>query len=165
MGNFSPTPGVCPANTRLIATVILVIGLASFFTASSASLQAQEANRRAKLTVKVTNIQTSGKTLYLGLYRATDQFPEFSKFWKNAKVTTDGTEKVFELDVPYGEYAIAVIHDLNGNGKLDTNFFGYPSEPFAFSRGFKPVLSGPDFADCKFNYSSTSSSITITLIY
>lgn len=164
MNNFSKSPRVCFADTRLIALVILTVGLASFFTAAPVSLHAQEANRKPKLTVKVTSIQTRGKTLYLGLYRAGDQFPEFSKFWKNAKVNADGTEEVIEFDVPYGEYAIAVIQDLNGNGKLDTNFFGYPSEPFAFSRGFKPVLSGPDFEDCKFNYSSTSSSITITLI-
>jgi len=32
-----------------------------------------------------------------------------------------------------GRYAIKSFHDLNGNGKLDANPFGMPTEPFAFS--------------------------------
>jgi uncharacterized protein (DUF2141 family) len=31
-------------------------------------------------------------------------------------------------DVKEGTYAIAVFHDENSNGKLDTNFMGMPSE-------------------------------------
>ena len=32
-----------------------------------------------------------------------------------------------------GRYAIKSFHDINGNGKMDTNPFGMPTEPFAFS--------------------------------
>ena len=32
-----------------------------------------------------------------------------------------------------GEYGIKAFHDVNGNGRLDTNPFGMPTEPFAFS--------------------------------
>ena len=31
-----------------------------------------------------------------------------------------------------GVYAIAIIHDENTNGKLDTNFIGIPAEGVAF---------------------------------
>jgi uncharacterized protein (DUF2141 family) len=36
-------------------------------------------------------------------------------------------------NVQPGRYAIAVFHDLNGNGKLDRNFIGLPQEPYGFS--------------------------------
>lgn len=164
INNVSSPPRSHSAPSVLISMVICsaVLFLATFITPTRA--YAQGTSQQPKLRVTVTNIKNNGKTLYIGVYRATDEFPEFTKFWKNAKVTTDGATEKIEFDVPYGEYAIAVVHDINGNGKLDTNFFGYPSEPFAFSRGFKPVLSGPDFSDCKFSFSSTSTSITITLI-
>ena len=32
-----------------------------------------------------------------------------------------------------GEYGIKAFHDVNGNGQMDTNPFGMPIEPFAFS--------------------------------
>ncbi|KPF83039.1 hypothetical protein IP78_03175 [Brevundimonas sp. AAP58] len=32
-----------------------------------------------------------------------------------------------------GEYGITAFHDVNGNGEMDTNPFGMPVEPYAFS--------------------------------
>lgn len=123
----------------------------------------QHANTQ-KLKVKITNIQTKGKTLYVGIYRANDKFPEFSTFWKNLKINTTANEMTFEFEVPYGEYAVAVSHDLNGNGNLDKNMLGYPSEPFGFSNNYSPTFSSPDFSDCKFSFSQQNQSITIKLI-
>jgi len=40
-------------------------------------------------------------------------------------------EAVFEL--PAGAYGMKAFHDVNGNGKMDVNPFGMPTEPFAFS--------------------------------
>ncbi len=117
-----------------------------------------------KLSVKISNIQNKGKTLYVGIYRAGDKFPEFNKFWKNIKVTTTSNEMTVEFDVPYAEYAIAITHDLNENGKLDKNFVGIPKEPFGLSNNFKPKFSSPDFSDCKFSYTQQSNSIMIKLI-
>ncbi len=36
-------------------------------------------------------------------------------------------------DISPGTYALAVIHDENGNGKLDTNWVGIPTEGYGFS--------------------------------
>lgn len=43
--------------------------------------------------------------------------------------------------LPPGDYAIAIIHDENGNGKLDT-FMGLPREGVGFSRN-APIRFGP----------------------
>lgn len=32
-----------------------------------------------------------------------------------------------------GDYGVKAFHDVNGNGRMDTNPFGMPTEPFAFS--------------------------------
>ena len=39
---------------------------------------------------------------------------------------------VFE-NLPAGAYGMKAFHDVNGNGKMDVNPFGMPTEPFAFS--------------------------------
>ncbi len=35
--------------------------------------------------------------------------------------------------VPAGRYAIKSFHDIDGDGKLGSNMFGIPTEPYAFS--------------------------------
>ena len=130
----------------------------------SSIMYGQQAVNSKKLSVKISNIQTKGKILYLGIYRASDEFLEFGKYWKNTKVISTSTEMTVEFEVPFGDYAVAASLDLNGNGKLDKNFVGYPKEPFGFSNNFKPTLSGPDFSDCKFTFTQQNSLLTIKLI-
>jgi uncharacterized protein (DUF2141 family) len=36
-------------------------------------------------------------------------------------------------DLPAGEYAAKAFHDVDGDGEMDTNPFGIPIEPYAFS--------------------------------
>jgi len=36
-------------------------------------------------------------------------------------------------DLPNGTYGLKIYHDVNENGQIDTNPFGMPVEPFAFS--------------------------------
>lgn len=41
-------------------------------------------------------------------------------------------------DLPGGEYALVVYFDENGNGRLDKNFIGIPTEPLGFSNRYWP---------------------------
>jgi uncharacterized protein (DUF2141 family) len=41
-----------------------------------------------------------------------------------------------------GQYAIILFHDENGNGKLDRNALGVPTEPYGFSNNVRGFL-GP----------------------
>lgn len=36
-------------------------------------------------------------------------------------------------DLPAGDYAMKAFHDVDGDGEMDANPFGMPTEPFAFS--------------------------------
>ena len=143
---------------------IMKLATLAFGLIIALGVHGQQAVNTKKLSIKISNIQSKGKILYVGIYRAGDEFPEFNKYWKNSKATTTSNEMTIEFDVPYGDYAVAVSHDLNGNGKLDKNLFGYPKEPFGFSNNYKPKLSSPNFSDCKFSYTQQSNSIMIKLI-
>ena len=62
-----------------------------------------------------------------------------------------------------GVYAVAMIHDENANGKLDTNFIGIPTEGIGVSNN--PRLTGaPGFDEAKFKISGNTA-ITITAKY
>ncbi len=36
-------------------------------------------------------------------------------------------------NLPAGDYAVKAFHDVNGDGQMNTNPFGIPTEPYAFS--------------------------------
>ena len=56
---------------------------------------------------------------------------------------------VFEQVAP-GEYAIAVVHDTNGNGQADINFLGMPTEGIGVSNNVLPRMSAPTFEASRF---------------
>jgi uncharacterized protein (DUF2141 family) len=57
---------------------------------------------------------------------------------------------VFENVLP-GVYAMAVVHDTNGNGRADTNFLGMPTEGVGVSNNVMPRMSSPTFDANKFS--------------
>ncbi|MCE3519738.1 DUF2141 domain-containing protein, partial [Escherichia coli] len=66
--------------------------------------------------------------------------------------------------LPRGSYAIAVIHDENGNAKLDT-FAGIPREGFGFSRN-PPIRFGPPhFAAARFTIAGDADRQQIRMRY
>ena len=52
----------------------------------------------------------------------------------------------FETELPAGEYAISLFHDVDGNGKLKTNLVGMPREPYGFSNNAKGKFGPPTWA-------------------
>ena len=59
-------------------------------------------------------------------------------------------------------YAVFVIDDENGNGKLDTNFIGIPTEGFGFSNNLH-LTRKPTFEEAGFKVGDQDSSIVIQL--
>jgi uncharacterized protein (DUF2141 family) len=52
-------------------------------------------------------------------------------------------------NLPSGDYALAIIHDENGNGQLD-RMAGIPSEGVGFSRNPRLFFGPPRFAAARF---------------
>lgn len=119
------------------------------------------------LTVTITNLKSTESAIYLAVYKSQQDFGKSEGLFKSARLNPNGkTSVTFELpDLALGTYAIGVYQDINGNGKLDTGFFGIPNEPYGFSNNFRPVFSGPTFDKCKFQYSSANHAISIALIW
>jgi uncharacterized protein (DUF2141 family) len=62
-------------------------------------------------------------------------------------------------DIAPGEYAIAFLHDEDGNGDLARNFIGIPEEGFGFSNDARPGLGAPSFRDASITHSGTNTSL------
>lgn len=66
-----------------------------------------------------------------------------------------------ETGLPYGNYAIAVYHDKNENGELDTNFLGIPKEAYGFSNDARGKFGPASWKDAKFEVNAENVSHTI----
>lgn len=100
----------------------------------------------------------------IGIYRAQDNFPKRDGTYKHHIVPGNNDTVKVRFEVPFGEYALAASHDLNGNNKLEKNAFGYPEEPFGFSRGFRPTVRGPKFSECAFQFSKQNQLVYLRLL-
>lgn len=69
------------------------------------------------------------------------------------------------FQIPAGTYAIAVIHDENGNHKLDRNFLGVPKEGFGFANNPRVLMSAPSFRTASAQVSCPETRLDIRLIY
>ena len=59
-------------------------------------------------------------------------------------------EMTFEVTLPPGTYAARVLHDINGNSRMDSNFIGMPKEPWAFSNNAMGNRGPAKWQDAKF---------------
>ena len=67
-------------------------------------------------------------------------------------------------DVAPGEYAIAALHDENGDGKVNTRL-GIPREGVGFSRSPRLRFSAPKFGDVRFPVAAEPVTMDIRLQY
>lgn len=65
----------------------------------------------------------------------------------------------------YGDYAVSVFHDINGNNTVDHNLMGMPAEPLGFSNGFRlGLFSGlPNYKKLRFEFSPDSKPLEIVV--
>ena len=121
------------------------------------------APQKAALKVEIQNIRVLKGTIYVALFRPGKRFPGNNSV--DEKKVNAGSESVQALfSVEPGDYAIAVYHDENGNGKMDKRLFGIPKEPYGFSNNVKPIMSAPKFSDCKFSVGDGGKVISIKLL-
>ena len=118
--------------------------------------------------VKVLNIRNSTGTVDCALFESPEGFPiDVLRSATNVmviKVRNTQARCDFE-DIPPGTYALAVIHDENMDGKLDTNWFGVPTEGYGFSNDAQGWLGAPSFSAASFTYDGRNLELTISLHY
>lgn len=121
--------------------------------------------RGASLTVIIDGIAKVEGKMAIGLYRTAEGFPDIAKASQGVFLPVEGDrlEHAFP-DIADGQYAVAVFHDANDNGELDTNFFKAPKEGYAFSNNVKGVFGPPSFGEAAFAVNGPMT-VSVTLNY
>ena len=80
-------------------------------------------------------------------------------------VPAAGQVKLRFEGVAPGRYAIALLHDENGNGKADRAMGMMPKEGYGFSRDAPVRMSPPKYADAAFTVGDTDQALAIKMRY
>ena len=125
------------------------------------------AAQTSTLKVIVENIAVAKGRVHVGIYKDAATFPKkkYAFAGKEVPVSAMGSLEVMIADLEPGRYAVAVFHDTNGNGKLDTNVLGVPTEPYTFSNGAVAKWGNPGFEEAAFGLSGAGRRISVKLGY
>ena len=121
-----------------------------------------------ELAIEVTGIRSDDGRVLLALHqeRADVSFPDdqgaVAGVWVNALA---GTFSLVFPDLADGRYAVSVMHDENGDGALDTNLLGVPTEGYGFSNDATGIMGPPEFSDALVVVGDGSVHTVITLRY
>jgi uncharacterized protein (DUF2141 family) len=120
-----------------------------------------------ELTVDVTGLKSSRGTCQVQVFGSANAFPaETSRAITSVSGTIAGGKCRVKLnDLAPGEYAIAVVHDENGNGKLDTTLLGMPKEGVGNSNNPARAGGPPSFSAAKFTFSGGRQVVVVTIRY
>jgi uncharacterized protein (DUF2141 family) len=142
----------------LIFVLVLVLSM-------GVAVQAKGAT--GDLTVTVTDLRNDNGRLSVVLFNSPDGFPKKGdKAFKilRTEIKNKQGQVVFQK-IPYGEYAIVILHDENKNGKMDYNVIGLPKEGYGFSNNATATLGPPPFKDAKFKVDKPKATQKIKATY
>jgi uncharacterized protein (DUF2141 family) len=137
------------------AGLTLALGLA----APAISLAQVRSDGATVLRVEVSSFRNAKGTLNCRLFTEASGFPDGDGA-RTLRVAIAGTQAtcVFD-DLPPGTYAVAVVHDENGNGQLDKNFLGIPSEGYGVSNNRTYAVTAKSMREFGLQMTGGSSSL------
>jgi len=121
---------------------------------------------QSDVSASVTGLRSHKGQVLACLTTNPQVFPNCDKDPSARKLTVPATGEV-KLDfgpVPEGRYAISLVHDENGNGKLDTALM-IPREGFGFSRDAPVRMGPPRFDKAAFDVGSENTRMAIKMRY
>ncbi len=116
----------------------------------------------ADVVVRVSGIASSTGEIGCALFPAGPAFPMDASGARQVWVKADAAGVSCRFDgVAEGSWAVSVSHDLNGNRKVDTNFFGIPTEAWGVSNNVRPSLRAPRFDEAAFKVAAAAVELDI----
>lgn len=119
------------------------------------------------VAVELTDIRSKEGKILISLYNDPESFPDNEKMMEQ-KILADipgETMTVRFKKLSPGSYAIAAMHDENGDEKMNFNLLGMPKEGYCFSNNVRPKWRKPHWKEAKFEVSRRDTLLRIEMKY
>ena len=120
-----------------------------------------------EVVITVTDLRSTKGVVRACMTTREDIFPKCIKDPASHRTVVPAGEKV-EIrfsGVKPGNYAIALLHDENDNGKADRALGMMPKEGYGFSRDAPVKMAPPKFKDAVFTQGEGTNRLTIKMRY
>jgi uncharacterized protein (DUF2141 family) len=130
-----------------------------------------------ELRITVEDIRSTRGTILLGLYDSFENFTRAIELSDTEGFLNDPNRfvavalranaarksAVVLTNLDPGQYAIILFHDENGNGKLDKNVLGVPTESYGFSNNVQGFLGPSAFREAVMQITASDKAVRIVL--
>lgn len=141
-----------------------LLPIASLLLSAGLLGAARPAVETQSVTVAVSSLVSTISPVRLYFYNTREGFLKSGKWAFSKSVKPEGKSQFsLPVELPTGEWAVAITQDMNNNNKIDKNFLGIPTEPYAFSNNIRPTIAAPDFNECKFMVDGPGRIVSIVL--
>jgi uncharacterized protein (DUF2141 family) len=123
---------------------IVALALAALFVAAPAF-----AADDATVTLTFDTAATTGEIMVV-LFGSEAAYGGQGAPVAQAMVDVAAGQHTATFTVPAGDYAVKSFHDVNGDGRMNTNPFGMPTEPYAFSNNARGNMGPATWAQAHF---------------
>jgi uncharacterized protein (DUF2141 family) len=124
--------------------------LAPLAAATAQPAPSAEAPPAIRIDLVITGLRPSGGRVMVSLFDSEQAWREGRPFRVGAVPVGADRARLSFAPVPPGRYAVRAFQDLDGDGKLNSNAFGVPIEPIAFSNGAQPRFGPPGWQEAAF---------------
>jgi len=130
-----------------LTAALAVVAFASAATAEPVTFQFETGQRTG--------------VIMLAIYDSAQTYGGGRPVVAEALPVTAGVSEI-TLDLPVGDYGMKAFHDVDGDGRMNTNPFGMPTEPYAFSNNAVGNMGPASWDRARFSVSgATTQTITI----
>lgn len=138
-------------STIAIFTLPLMVAAAAITPVHAETAATPAATNMARLTINFTDIEEPQGKIMLAIFASEESY-NGGKPVRGVMVEVNGnTASTVVEGLSAGRYAFKIMHDIDGDGKMGTNPFGIPTEPFAFSNNAKGSMGPAKWADAAFD--------------
>lgn len=143
-------------------TLLVLVGLAA-----SGEIGAQSPDL-GDITVVINNVRNADGKILISLYDKAEGFPrDREAIIRTAAIPSDASGQVTTVfdDLPYGDYAIAVLHDEDASQGMTFGAFHLPKEGYCFSNNVKVRFKPPKFKKTMFTLDGDNVTQTLKMRY
>ena len=122
-------------------------------------------SKEGDLVVLASGFKSGEGQLILNVFATEAGYPlDSSKALRTIKEeVSHETMEIRIGNVPFGAYAVTILHDGDGDGKMTTGFLGMPKEAIGISNNPRSYFGAPDYEDAIFEFRESGKEISIAL--
>jgi uncharacterized protein (DUF2141 family) len=141
-----------------------IIGMC--ISVSAQTTKEEPKSETGTLLILVRGFKSTEGQLMVALFNNAEDFEKQKPPFKGAITAISANEELIRFEeVPYGDYAVVALHDINKDGTLDKNILGIPTEGYGFSNNAMDKYGPPTFLQASFVFAGRDEVRIIDLQY